>query len=319
MLNLTKSIALAILTISAIIAPSASYGAVEDQNNSIKPWAELNADPQYSAGQSLQFYNLKTENGSQAALVVLDLNNRNFELLPFFCEHPTCPSEIARKEKALAAINGGFFNLSNGESTSYVVINGKPQCEPKHNKALVENPTLKPYLETIFNRSELRILENKEGQRKARIMPHNTAIPDGWTLIHSLQAGPMLIPTLTESEEAFVRKTDAGKIIDSIGSHKRAARTAVGVTHDNHILFFCVANKGQEEFSSGITLAELAKTMADLGCAQAINLDGGTSTTMVVAQRDFRDAISYHLNKVIAGNQEKMVKSGLMIQQCLQY
>ena len=313
LINLAKAIILAILVGSTIIFPSQAFDTAEEQNAAIKPWAELNADPQYSAGQSMRFYNLKTENGSQAALVVLDLNDRNFEVLPFFCEHTTSPSDIARKEKALAAVNGGFFNLSNGESTSYVVINGKSQCEPKNNKALMENPTLKPYLETIFNRSELRILANKEGKRKAFIMPHNAPIPDGWTLLHSLQAGPMLVPTLTDTEEAFVRKTDKGKIVDSIGSNKQAARTAVGVTHDNHILLLCVASKGQAEYSSGVTLAQLAKTMSDLGCSQAINLDGGTSTTMVVAEGNFRDAGSYLINKVVSGNQEKMVKSGLMI------
>jgi len=214
-LNPIKIIILIILIVSISIFGSLAYG--KEKNAGIKPWKELDADPQYSAGQSLEFYNLKIENGSRATLVVLDLNDRHFELLPFFCENTTCPSEIAKKEKTLVAINGGFFNLNNGESTSYVVINGQNQCEPKHNKALTENPALKPYLETIFNRSELRILENKEGKRQAIITPHNAPLPNGWTLVHSLQAGPMLVPTINDTEEAFVRKIDSGKIVEEAG------------------------------------------------------------------------------------------------------
>ena len=313
MLNLAKAIMQTVLVSSTIIFCYHAFGSTENLNESTKPWEELTADPQYSAGQSLRFYDLKTENGSRASLAVLDLNDRTFQLLPFFCDRTMTASNIAKAEKALIAINGGFFNLSNGESTSYIVINGKPQCDPTHNKALVENPSLKPYLETIFNRSELRILENKEGKRKAYIVPHNESIPQGWTLLHSIQAGPMLTPTLTDTEEAFVRKTADGKIVDSIGSYKQAARTAVGITHDGHILLLCVASKGQKEFSSGVTLAQLAKTMSDLGCSRSINFDGGTSTTMVVAEGDYRDEASYCVNKVISSSPEKLLKSGLVI------
>lgn len=313
MINLTKIVTLALLISATNILCLQAYRTAKGQNDSIKPWTQLNADQQYSAGQSLRFYRLQTETGSRAALVVLDLNDGNFELLPFFCEHSTCLSDVINKEKALAGINGGFFNLSNGESTSYVVIAGKNQCEPRQNKSLVENPQLKPYLETILNRSELRILKNAAGKRKACIVPHNTVVPAGWTLVHSIQAGPMLLPTNTEEEEAFVRKSKEDKLIDAIGSHKQAARTAIGITPDNHILLLCIASKGQEEFSSGVTLEQLAKILVDLGCNQAINFDGGTSTTMVVAEGDYRDEANYHVSKIISGHPEKLIKSGLII------
>lgn len=292
--------------------PQAS-SAADLEPETIKPWHELTADPQYSAGQSMRFYRLKAENGSQMALIVLDLSDVSFSLLPFFVQKNTTTSDLANKRKSLAAVNGGFFNLSNGESTSYVVIDGKSQCEPKQNKALIENQQLKPFMETILNRSELRILENKAGKRKAFIARHSAAIPADWKLVHSIQAGPALLPEITAEEEAFVRKSDDGKIIDSIGVYKRAARTACGITPDNHILLLCVANKGQQEFSSGVTLSELAKLMQELGSTSAINFDGGTSTTMVVAEGNYRDEESYRANKVISCNPEKLVKSGLII------
>ncbi|RMD98315.1 MAG: phosphodiester glycosidase family protein, partial [Calditrichaeota bacterium] len=41
----------------------------------------------------------------------------------------------------------------------------------------------------------------------------------------------------------------------------------------------------QEGYSAGMSLFELAEFMRGLGCTEAINLDGGGSTTLVVASR----------------------------------
>ena len=61
---------------------------------------------------------------------------------------------------------------------------------------------------------------------------------------------------------------------------QRHPRTAVGFTADGRLRFFAVDGRGTA--SRGMTLAELAQTMADLGCVGAINLDGGGSTTVLV-------------------------------------
>jgi hypothetical protein len=288
--------------------------AVSEENDFKKCWEEQTPDRQYSISQSFRFYRLKTENGSLATLVVLDLNDRNFVISPFFNRKANTVSGTVREQQALVGINGGFFNLSNSESTSYVVIDGKDQCDPKQNKALVENPNLGPYLDTIFDRSEFRILEDENGKRKACIASHKEPVPNGWTLVHSLQAGPRLLPKLAASEEAFVRKSTDGKLFDSVGVTKQAARTAIGITRNNHVLLLTVANKKQDEFSSGVTLEELAKMLRELGCNQALNCDGGTSTTMVIAQGDSREEAHYPINKVVSSDPEKLVKSGLIIQ-----
>jgi exopolysaccharide biosynthesis protein len=57
-------------------------------------------------------------------------------------------------------------------------------------------------------------------------------------------------------------------------------RTAIGYTKDN--VFILVTVDGRQEGSSGVTLNELARIMRDLGCYEAINLDGGSSTVMYV-------------------------------------
>jgi len=57
----------------------------------------------------------------------------------------------------------------------------------------------------------------------------------------------------------------------------RAPRTAVGITADKKILMVCV--DGRQKNSAGMTLKELARYMKKLGAVDAMNLDGGGSTT----------------------------------------
>lgn len=57
----------------------------------------------------------------------------------------------------------------------------------------------------------------------------------------------------------------------------RAPRTAVGVTADKRVLMVCV--DGRQKNSAGMTLKELARYMKKLGAVDAMNLDGGGSTT----------------------------------------
>jgi len=61
---------------------------------------------------------------------------------------------------------------------------------------------------------------------------------------------------------------------------RRHPRTAVGFTADNVLLM--VAVDGRSDISQGASLDELAAIMKGLGSVNAINLDGGGSTTMVV-------------------------------------
>lgn len=61
---------------------------------------------------------------------------------------------------------------------------------------------------------------------------------------------------------------------------KRHPRTAVGVTSTGDLWF--VAIDGRQSMSAGATLEETARIMLRLGCVEAVNLDGGGSTSMNV-------------------------------------
>jgi hypothetical protein len=61
----------------------------------------------------------------------------------------------------------------------------------------------------------------------------------------------------------------------------RHPRTAVGFSRDSSTLYLVTVD-GRSESSSGMSLAELASLMQSLGAFQAMNLDGGGSTTLVI-------------------------------------
>jgi hypothetical protein len=67
----------------------------------------------------------------------------------------------------------------------------------------------------------------------------------------------------------------------SRNAETRHPRSAVGFSRDSTTLFLLVVD-GRTEKSVGMTLVELAALMRRLGAWQAMNFDGGGSTTMVI-------------------------------------
>lgn len=250
----------------------------------VKSWRELADSKNIAPVNGAFYYEFALPNGSNAHLVVAYLKEGKWRIRPFVSEKTAATSRIAASQNASAAINGGFFNLSDGASASHITLDSKPAEDPHNNRALVDNPKLKPFLAQIFNRSELRILQRK-GKKKTseiQICRHDEPVPAGFELLDALQAGPRLLPTLEDESEAFVRKQEDGTVQDSISCRKPAARSAFGVTADGYAIMLAVSGKGQDKESSGVTLAEMADLMKRLGCRQAINLDGGSSTSMYV-------------------------------------
>ena len=59
-----------------------------------------------------------------------------------------------------------------------------------------------------------------------------------------------------------------------------APRTAIGITKDDKIIFYTVDGR-QNGHSYGVRLKTLAERLKELGCVDAINMDGGGSTTLI--------------------------------------
>lgn len=295
-----------VMAFACVLPPVFAYEQNLEPMTQFKTWKDLKITESLAADGSVNYYSFPLKGGTKAHLCVLDLKSKTYCIRPVV-NTPTCPTSASgANAKAVAAVNGGFFNLSNGESTSYVVIDGKQVCDPTTNKDLVTNPKLMPFLDTIFNRSELRIADTSS----ITIAPHKDLHPKKGEVQYVLGGGPQLLPKLTAKEEAFIRTGSDGKQVDSIGCNRTAARTAIGITSDDHFLILCVAGKGQDEFSSGINLEQLTQLLKNLGCTRALNFDGGTSTTMAIIDKSSSEGAM----KMVCGKEpETRVKSVLMV------
>ncbi|MGH8929450.1 MAG: phosphodiester glycosidase family protein [Egibacteraceae bacterium] len=85
---------------------------------------------------------------------------------------------------------------------------------------------------------------------------------------------------------------------------KRQPRTGIGVTHDGHVLLVTVDGR-KPGYSAGMTLREFAELFQRLGATEALNLDGGGSTTMVV------DGVVR--NRPASSGDERAVASALLV------
>ncbi len=220
--------------------------------------------------------------GATVHCLNVDTKSKSLKITPYLSEKVKEPSLSIFDSDAIFIVNGGFFNLSDGDSTSYVVIDGKQMCEPKENKALIENPKLKPFLPQIFDRSEIRFLKSRKNESIIEIVKHSSPVQKGMTLESALQGGPQILPKMTSEEEAFIRKDDKGKMQDAIGTKRKAARTAVGITPDGKLIILCAEGGKKKDFAEGLTLDDLTQIFQSLGCQSALNFDGGTSAAMVV-------------------------------------
>jgi exopolysaccharide biosynthesis protein len=63
--------------------------------------------------------------------------------------------------------------------------------------------------------------------------------------------------------------------------HDKHPRTAMGYTKDNKLIVLVVEGRNPG-IAEGATLPQLAKILRDLGCVEALNLDGGGSSCMLV-------------------------------------
>ena len=106
--------------------------------------------------------------------------------------------------------------------------------------------------------------------------------------------------TLVDMHHAEKRHTPGKRA--SVLNLSHEPRTALGYNADT--LFLIVVDGRQPKYSTGLTLYELASILIELGATEAINLDGGSSSTFVV-----NDAV---INKP-SGQREREVLNAVFI------
>ena len=190
-------------------------------------------------------------------------------------------SDFAKKNKALIAINGDYFD---------------PHMQPI-------GLALSPCGVWEGTKDTGREGVIAIGSGRAEIYPQSEVLdaPHDW-MTSAVSGWPMLVKNCNPLSPAELPGSDGF-------TRSPHPRTAVGLSEDGKTMYFVVAD-GRREGARGLTLARLGTFLHDeLGVCQAINLDGGGSSAMWVGDHIVNKPsdgserpVADHLAIVLAGD-----------------
>lgn len=203
---------------------------------------------------------------SNQQIFVLEIPDTAHYTLAFAHEpRRTKTSEMAQKHDAVAAINGSFFDMDQHFPVCYLRIDSVELGENTPGKDTV-NRKYYQYGTLCLSHDSVFILKTDSPRHWEEALPY----PDIMT------AGPLLIwhDTLQHMRDDRTFVTN------------RHNRTAVGIRDDGTVLLL-VAD-GRHKQAEGLSLTELQQIFRWLGCRDALNLDGGGSTTLFLNIGDYQ-------------------------------
>jgi len=171
-------------------------------------------------------------------------------------------SEFAEENSALAAINGGFFDMDKGGSVTYFEMNDTVINRNISKKNKWGKPKNLMNGVVILDKNDSIIIDYaKQEQFYETSKDENTVLVAGPVLY--LNSKPVEMPDLK-----FVKK--------------RHPRTCLCTTDDS-VVFITI--DGRSKNAHGMNLYEVQDFLNSLKCIDAINLDGGGSTTMWIKDK----------------------------------
>lgn len=194
-------------------------------------------------------------------------------------------SKMAMQSQAIAAVNAGFFDTKNGGAVDFLKIDGKVMDSTR----VVNVPRL-----PVHSISAVTIHKNKvkiiKGEHKS-----------GWEKDlkdeNVLLTGPLLLldgKVETLEKNAF--------------NDNRHPRTCACITNDKKLLLITVDGRSSESY--GMSLHELTTLAKALNCKDAINFDGGGSTTMYIQNQPENGVVNYPTdNKIFDHAGERSVSN----------
>ncbi|MDD6214353.1 MAG: S-layer homology domain-containing protein [Firmicutes bacterium] len=120
---------------------------------------------------------------------------------------------------------------------------------------------------------------------------NETARPELYEALNSLNVGDRVTisSSALDDERWKIAVSGLGSVGDTLikngevqsGFQKGAApRTAVGITESGNVIFYVIDGR-QQPYSYGVQIQTLANRLKELGCVDAINLDGGGSSAIL--------------------------------------
>ena len=199
-------------------------------------------------------------------------------------------SQIAEREHFDLAVNGDFFsarttNDAEGAQSGYVEGKWASATGPAATDGLAWAKPDKP-----------RPVLMLDADNRARIT--------------EMQEVPALARQVIAGSDILL--LDGKRALNNVSAFAldRHPRTAVGLSENGQTLVCVVVDGRDAPDAIGMTLAELTDLMSDLGCRDALNLDGGGSSEMIA--RDAQSGILRVLNQPSDGR-ERAVANGLGI------
>lgn len=237
-------------------------------------WRYYQFDDLFSSKQSISYMEINlAEQG-----VGVDINYREGVVGPDPAVYPRARTSVMAAEipGSKAAINGTFFNTSTYKPGSPDAVWGGGVTYLK-----VDGTTIHPFDGSNINTSGVGLLYDDVTNLEITRRPAG-----GWSSIdpmwqNMMICGPMLV------ENGVIETYDAGNTF----AHARHPRSAIGLTGDNKLILLAV--DGRTGDAAGMSCTELAQVIKELGAVDAMNLDGGGSTTLWASGEPFNGVVNY--------------------------
>lgn len=177
-------------------------------------------------------------------------------------------SRMASEQGAIAAINGSYFDMKRGNSV----------CFLKVDRQVVDTTTLGEFARRVTGAVSIR-------KGKMKIISWNRQIEKQYKGKKGivLASGPLMLKDGRYCDWSLCEK-------DFIRT--KHPRSAVALTKDGKILFITVDGRFPKH-AGGVSIPELAHLIRILGGKDAINLDGGGSTTLWLSGAPDNGIVNY--------------------------
>ena len=210
------------------------------------------------------------------------------------------PSDIYDEEEWPVVMNGGFFYVSGGKNyTASLAVKDSEVLAYNINYASedwksIYYPTRAAFLEFqdgsfdacwTYKRWDAHLMYPSPADNSWEAEPAaqpGEDYPEGGVTFEAMTGiggGPVLIDN-AEFVDSYVQELFYGPT--GISPDSDQPRSAIGVTSDRRMIFFVCEGRQMTEGVNGLTTAEVANVLLDLECVEAINLDGGGSSCMLI-------------------------------------